>query len=239
AQSAPSASMGVRKNSPRQRWGKPFTNPPPRSSGGPGATYRRLPRQHVTSWAAIRLSTCWASAWTLTTQPPAPGARSPRALNRLRATWESAHRGDSHDRPRRRVRTGHQTGAWRASGFLDLDLLLLLRHLCRLWQVDVQYALIELRLDLRRIGIKRQGKRSAKRAIAALHHVPVLVLVLFIARALFFTADGQQPVSECYVEILLIDARQLCCHFNRVLTLSNIDLRRSHVRPELRERASL
>src|SRR6516225_6561753 len=75
-----------------------------------------------------------------------PNARSPRALNKLRATWESAYRGDSHDRPR-----------LAASGFLDLDLLLLLRHLCRLWQVDVQYALIELRLYLRRIGIKRQG----------------------------------------------------------------------------------
>src|SRR6516164_1564776 len=29
-----------------------------------------------------------------------PNARSPRALNKLRATWESAYRGDSHDRPR-------------------------------------------------------------------------------------------------------------------------------------------
>src|SRR6516162_3530200 len=174
-----------------------------------------------------------------TTQLPALGARSPRALNRLRATWESAHRGDSHDRPGRRIRTGHQTGAWRASSFLDLDLLLLLRHLCRLWQVDVQYALIELRLYLRRIGIERQRDRSAKRAITALHHVPVLVLVLFIARALLLTADGQHPISEYYVEILLIDARQLCCHFNRVLALGNVDLRRGHVRPELRERATL
>src|SRR5262249_2927857 len=53
-----------------------------------------------------------------------------------------------------------------------------------LWQVDVQYPLVKLRLDLRRIGIKWQRDRSAKRAIAAFHHVPVLVLVLFITRGL-------------------------------------------------------
>src|SRR5262249_39942903 len=157
-----------------------------------------------------------------------PNARSPRALNRLRATWESAYRGELTTAP-----------GWRASGFLDLDLLLLLRHLCRLWQVDMQHALIELCLDLRRIGIERQRDRSSKRAIAALHHVPVLVLVLFIARAFLLTADGQHPISECYVEILLVDARQLCCHFNSVLALGNVDLRRKNVRPELRERATL
>src|SRR5262245_49664036 len=97
-----------------------------------------------------------------TTQLPALGARSPRALNRLRATWEPAHRGDSHDRPGRRIRTGHQTGAWRASSFLDLDLLLLLRHLCRLWQLDVQYSLIVLRLSLPRIRIDRERERWLK-----------------------------------------------------------------------------
>jgi hypothetical protein len=69
----------------------------------------------------------------------------------------------------------------RTSGFLYLDLLLFLRHLRRLWQVDVQYAPIKLRLDFGRVGIKRQGNRSAERAIAALHHVPVLILVLLIA----------------------------------------------------------
>ncbi len=72
-------------------------------------------------------------------------------------------------------------GSCRTSGFLDLDLLLPLRHLRRLWQVNVQYALIKLRLDFRRIGIERQGNRSAERAIAALHHVPVLILVLLVA----------------------------------------------------------
>src|SRR5215472_3989308 len=126
-----------------------------------------------------------------------------------------------------------------ASAFLDLDLLLLLRHLRRLWQVDVQYALIKFCLDLRRIRIEWQRDRSAKRTIAAFHHVPVLVLVLLIARGLFLTADGQHPISERYVEIFLIDAWQLCRHFNRVLGLSNVDPRRKHVRLELRERATL
>src|SRR6516225_10529266 len=130
-------------------------------------------------------------------------------------------------------------GSCSASGFLDLNLLLLLRHLRWLWQVDVQYALIKLCLDLRRVGIEWQRDRPAKRAIAAFHHVPVLVLVLFIARGLFLTAEGQHPIGECYVEIFLINAWQLGCHFNRVLGLSNVDLRRKHVRPELRERATL
>jgi len=48
-------------------------------------------------------------------------------------------------------------GCCRTSGFLDLDLLLLLRHLRRLWQFDSQYALIKLRLDFRWIWIERQG----------------------------------------------------------------------------------
>src|SRR5262245_34953359 len=130
-------------------------------------------------------------------------------------------------------------GSCSASGFLDLNLLLLLRHLRWLWQVDVQYALIKFCLDLRRVGIEGQGNRSAERTIAALHHVPVLILVLLVALGLFLTADGQHPISECYVEIFLINAWQLGCHFNRVLGLSNVNLRRKHVRPELRERATL
>src|SRR5215472_14079129 len=130
-------------------------------------------------------------------------------------------------------------GSCSASGFLDLNLLLLLRHLHWLWQVDVQYALIKFCLDLRGVRIEWQRDRPAKRAIAAFHHVPVLVLVLFIARGLFLTADGQHPISECYVEIFLIDAWQLCCYFNRVLGLGNVDLRRKHIRPELRKRGTL
>jgi hypothetical protein len=100
----------------------------------------------------------------------------------------------------------HQSaaGSCSASGFLDLNLLLLLRHLRWLWQLDMQYALIKFCLDLRRVRIEWQRDRPAKRAIAAFHHVPVLVLVLFIARGLFLTADGQHPISECYVEIFLI-----------------------------------
>src|SRR5262249_14068533 len=100
-------------------------------------------------------------------------------------------------------------GSCSASGFLDLNLLLLLRHLRWLWQVDVQFALIKFCPDLRRIRIEWQRDRPAKRAIAAFHHVPVLVLVLLIARGLFLTADGQHPISECYVEIFLINAWQL------------------------------
>src|SRR5206468_9069692 len=48
-------------------------------------------------------------------------------------------------------------GCCRTSGFFDLDLLLLLRHLRRLWQFDSQYAVIKLRLDFRWIWIERQG----------------------------------------------------------------------------------
>ena len=77
------------------------------------------------------------------------------------------------------------------------------KRLRRLWQVDVQYALIKLRLDLRRVRIERQGDRSAERAIATFHHVPVLILVLLVALGLFLTADGQHPIGECYIEILL------------------------------------
>jgi hypothetical protein len=82
-------------------------------------------------------------------------------------------------------------GSWSVSGFLDFDLLLLLRHLCRLWQVDVQHALIKFRLDLGRVRIERQRYYSAKRAVAALYHMPILVLVLFVALGFFLTADGQ------------------------------------------------
>src|SRR5262249_11198905 len=88
-----------------------------------------------------------------------------------------------------------------ASGFLDLDFLLFLRHLRRLGQVDVQYPFVKLRLDLRRIGIKWQRDRSAKRAIAAFHHVPVLVLVLFIPRGLFLAADSQQSHARTSVSL--------------------------------------
>ena len=87
-------------------------------------------------------------------------------------------------------------GSCSASGFLDLNLLLLLRHLRWLWQVDVQYALIKFRLDLRRVGIEGQGNRPAERTIAALHHVPVLILVLLVALGLFLAADGQQPMAS-------------------------------------------
>src|SRR5262249_7041250 len=117
-----------------------------------------------------------------------------------------------------------QSNLCSASGFLDLDFLLLLRHLRRFGQLDVKYLFANLRRDLRRIGIKGQRDRSAKRAIAAFHHVPVLVLVLFITRGLFLAADSQHPISEGYFEILLFDARQLCCHFNRVFALGNVDL---------------
>src|SRR6516162_10703824 len=69
-------------------------------------------------------------------------------------------------------------GLGSALGFFDLDFLLLFGHLCRLWQVDVQHALIKLPLDLGRIRIERQRDCSAERAVAALYHMPVLVLIL-------------------------------------------------------------
>src|SRR5437868_3571567 len=96
-------------------------------------------------------------------------------------------------------------------------------------------------IDETRIPSERafRSRERALRQALAVDRVPVLVLVLFIARALLLTADGQHPISECYVEILLVDARQLCCHFNRVLALGNVDFRRKNVRPELRERATL
>jgi hypothetical protein len=45
---------------------------------------------------------------------------------------------------------------------------------------------------------------------------------LFVALG-FFAADGQHPIGECYIEILLVDAWQLCRHVNRVL-LGDVDL---------------
>jgi hypothetical protein len=39
--------------------------------------------------------------------------------------------------------------------FLDLDLLLLARYLQRFRQMDTQHAIVELGLDLRRVGIER------------------------------------------------------------------------------------
>src|SRR5438445_12623677 len=66
------------------------------------------------------------------------------------------------------------------SPFLDLDLLLLARHLRRFRQADAQHAIVELGLDLRRVGMERQWDRAAERAIAAFHHVPVLILVLLV-----------------------------------------------------------
>ena len=90
--------------------------------------------------------------------------------------------------------------------------------------MNVQYALIKLRLDLRGVGIERQGDCSAERAITAFHYVPVLILVLLVAFGPFLATDGQHPIGECYIEILLIDAWQLCRHFNCVLALGNVDL---------------
>jgi hypothetical protein len=111
-----------------------------------------------------------------------------------------------------------------ASALLDFDLLLLLRRLLRLWQVDAQYSLIELCLDLRRVGLERQGDRSAERAIAAFHNVPVLILVLLFAFGLFLAADSQHVICQRYIDILLIDARQFGRNVDRVLALSNVDL---------------
>jgi hypothetical protein len=91
----------------------------------------------------------------------------------------------------------------------------------------MQYALIKLRLDRRRVGIERQRDRSTERAVAELHHVPALILVLLVALGLFLTADGEHPIGERYVQILLIDARQLCGDFDRILALGNVDLRDS------------
>ena len=67
---------------------------------------------------------------------------------------------------------------------------------------------------------------STERAVAELHHVPALILVLLVALGLFLTADGEHPIGERYVQILLIDARQLCGYFDRILALGNVDLRR-------------
>src|SRR6266699_5734990 len=40
----------------------------------------------------------------------------------------------------------------------------------------------------------------------------------------FLAADGQHPIGECYIEILLVNAWQLCRHVNRVLALGDVDL---------------
>jgi hypothetical protein len=66
--------------------------------------------------------------------------------------------------------------------------------------------------------------------------MPVLILVLLVTLCLFLTADGQHSMGERYVDILLINARQLRHHFDRILALSNVDLRRQQVRGEPRER---
>src|SRR6266446_2015269 len=66
------------------------------------------------------------------------------------------------------------------SPFLDLDLFLLARHLRRFRPADAQPAIVELGLDLRRVGMEPQWDRAAERAIAAFHHVPVLILVLLV-----------------------------------------------------------
>src|SRR5438874_12020777 len=84
----------------------------------------------------------------------------------------------------------------RALGSFDLERLLLLGYVRWLWQVDVQYALIKLRLDLRRVGIERQRDRSAERAIAAFHHVPILILVLLVALGLFSPRTVSLPSTR-------------------------------------------
>jgi hypothetical protein len=117
--------------------------------------------------------------------PSAPGCRSETAHGPGQVTPSAKGRGLI-------ARGGRSCDA---SGLLDLDFLLL-RHLRRLWQVDVQYAPIKFRLYLRRVGVERQRDRSAERAIAAFHHVPVLVLVLLVTLGPFLTADVSIPLAS-------------------------------------------
>src|SRR6266487_3957978 len=51
-------------------------------------------------------------------------------------------------------------------------------------------ALIKLRLDVRRVGDRTAGNCSTERAIAALHHVPVFILVISIFCCFFATSAG-------------------------------------------------
>jgi hypothetical protein len=73
---------------------------------------------------------------------------------------------------------------------------MLLRYLCRLWQVDVQHSLVKLRLDLARVRIERQRDYSAERAITALYHMPILVLVLLVALGLFSPRMVSVPLAS-------------------------------------------
>ena len=52
--------------------------------------------------------------------------------------------------------------------------------------------------------------------------------------------DSQHPISEGYFEILLIDARQLCCHFNRVFNSRiRVDFRSKLGNEKLRELSAM
>ena len=64
-QMCPISCMRLRKKISERTCGINISNTSPHSSRRTRAACSRLTRQHATSCAAIRLSTCWASAWTL------------------------------------------------------------------------------------------------------------------------------------------------------------------------------
>src|SRR6267143_5288891 len=95
----------------------------------------------------------------------------------------------------------------RESTCADRDLFFLLGNFGWLRQPDPQNAFFELRLDLRGIRIVRKRDGPAERTVAALNHVPVLVLVGFVAFRLFLAADGQNAVRKGDIDVLFVDAR--------------------------------
>src|ERR1700738_4913660 len=80
-----------------------------------------------------------------------------------------------------------------------------------------------------------KGRRRLSQTVTG---CPLVPSQFHAALCLFLTANGQHSIGERYVDILLINARQLRRHFDRILALSNVDLGRQHVRVEPRERGT-
>src|SRR6516164_2932869 len=94
-----------------------------------------------------------------------------------------------------------------ASALADLDLLFLFGDLGGLRQTNAQYALVKLRLNPSGVRVIGERDGPAERTVAALDHVPVLVLVGLIALGLFFTPDSQDTIRQRDVDVLFIYAR--------------------------------
>src|SRR3990172_6335779 len=109
----------------------------------------------------------------------------------------------------------------RSSRLLDRDLLLFSLGFRRLGQCHSEYAVLEACLDL--VGIHAVGKLEGalEGAKAALRQIIVLfpLLLLFPLLAL----DGQEAVGELHLDIVLIEARQLCRNLVFLLLLDDVD----------------